>query len=45
MSKWVVLCPECGEEFKIDIERTRSVALIAGMKGTSMSWMWKTKWP
>lgn len=20
MSKWVVLCPECGEEFKIDVE-------------------------
>ena len=20
MSKWVVLCPGCGEEFKIDVE-------------------------
>ena len=20
MSKWVVLCPECGKEFKIDVE-------------------------
>ncbi len=20
MSKWVVLCPACGEEFKIDVE-------------------------
>lgn len=20
MSKWVVLCPDCGQEFKIDVE-------------------------
>jgi predicted Zn-ribbon and HTH transcriptional regulator len=22
VSKWVVLCPECGKEFKIDVEET-----------------------
>ncbi len=22
MSKWVVLCPECGKEFKVDVEET-----------------------
>lgn len=33
MSKWVLLCPECGQEFKVDAEATPERCPVCRFEG------------